>query len=898
MDEQVQINILVVEDNIGDFDLIEAYLEDAEDVTCQLFHAPSLSDAKLVLLEKDIDLILLDMGLPDSSGLEGLKALKESGLTTAAVVMLTGMNDDKLGMDAVQFGAQDYLIKNTLDAKKLNRTIRYATERQNLSKKLDQALKDTQEAQNTMNRCINNASVGIWDINLVDNKMYLSSQWQLMLGYAEVEHEDAESWWKSLVHPDDLESVLFEIEQHEKNLTRRYDSEHRLKHKDGHWVWVYSSGATTCDADGTPLYRSGTTVDITERKMLEEKLKETLVELEKKEAIKDMFLANISHDIRTPMNAVLGFTELMLTQLKENKVDENVFRQHLQMIHNNGEMLNGLLSDLLEISRLQSGDVTLANNTFSLWELLESSGQLFYGQAKRKGLDIVFNFDSLLPQYFFADADRLRRIVFNLISNAVKYTEKGIISLSAFIKNDDLMIEVSDTGHGISDANKVRLFKPYERNEAHASEDGLGLGLPICRGLIELMGGEISVQDNPAGGSVFCIRLPCVKKNYSPAKLSHVVQVLCVCEEVSLAAHLGSIVEAWDGTFTHATILPENLSPFDHIVVDGALCKGIDTKDFFAMVRPDTQVAMMQEMLAESDMTSCINEAEKNRISLLTWPLCLSDIHMFLERRTSVTQQQETDEHVQELGGLTISGTILVVEDNPINQAVIQGMLNNLGLHFDMASNGEQALALYAEHRHPIVLLDLNLPDMSGQKVAEGIREIEQSSWGHAYISALTADARPELRSEIPQLDAFMTKPVSIGQLRSTLQTWLLLMHSINDEQMTSLFSILGDMEGIQKFANEAYKQLRQVPQNIRNELNSKDFEALFEQAHILKGTTGYLGAERLCRTCDILCEMTRDEAKLENLDAMKKCVKKIQTESKRVMFAMHLGVHLERNKN
>jgi PAS domain S-box-containing protein len=898
MGEQVKIKVLVVEDNIGDFDLIEAYLEDAKDVECQLFHVTSLADAKAQLTDTDIDLILLDMGLPDSSGLDGLQALKSGEQTNAAIVMLTGLNDDKIGMDAIHFGAQDYLIKNTLNTNKLNRTIRYATERQSLQKKLNQALIETQEAQNIVNRCINNASVGIWDINLTTNSMYVSSQWQHMLGYEETGLDDAEGWWQSLIHPDDLPRVLEIIAYHDQNHTRRYNSEHRLKHSDGHWVWVLSSGATTRAEDGTALFRSGTTVDITERKNLEVKLSEALTELEEKDALKDIFLANISHDIRTPMNAVLGFTELMLSQIKENKIDLNIFHQHLQTIHNNGKMLNGLLSDLLEISRLQSGDVTITKSTFSLWELLESSGKLFYGQAKEKGLDVFFDFDPAVPHYFHTDADRLRRIVFNLISNAVKYTENGSVKLSAFVKNDSLFIQISDTGYGISDADKERLFQPYERNEAHASEDGLGLGLPICRGLITLMGGEISVHDNVGGGTTFCVQLPISAKKFSPATLSHPVNVLCVSEDVELLEKFESIIGTWGGSFTSLHTLPNQVTDFDHIIIDATLSKSIDFSMFFTKINTNTQVALLQEMLTESDMMASINQADMHRISMLTSPLCLSDIHIFLERSTSISQIKDTDEHVKELGGLAIAGKILVVEDNPVNQAVIQGMLNNLGLHFDVASNGKQALDLYAAHRHPIVLLDLNLPDVSGKEVAKGIRELEQSGWGQAYISALTADARPELRDEIPQLDAFMTKPVSIGQLRSTLQSWLLLLTTVNHEQLDSMFEILGDKDAMQKFFSDVYQQLRNVPENILQHVKDGDHKATFQQAHILKGLTGYIGAERLSRRCETLCEMTRDEVLSANLEAIQECAYKIEREAKRVMFAIHMGVHLELSKS
>jgi CheY-like chemotaxis protein/HPt (histidine-containing phosphotransfer) domain-containing protein len=412
------------------------------------------------------------------------------------------------------------------------------------------------------------------------------------------------------------------------------------------------------------------------------------------------------------------------------------------------------------------------------------------------------------------------------------------------------------------------------------------------------MGGEISVHDNPGGGTTFCVRLPISEKKFSIATLSHPVNVLCVSEDVELVEKLEGIIGTWGGSFTSLPALPNELTDFDHIIIDAALCECIDCNAFFAKIKANTQVALLQEMLTESDIITKLNQAsDGHQISVLTSPLGLSDIHVFLERSTSTNQTRDTDEHVKELGGLAIAGKILVVEDNPVNQAVIQGMLDNLELHFDMASNGEQALELYAAYRHPIVLLDLNLPDISGKEVAKDIRELEQSGWGQSYISVLTADARPELRDEIPQLDALMTKPISIVELRSTLQACLLLFSRINSEQLNAVFDIVGDKDAIQMFASEAYKQLRTVPKSILEHIEAENYKVVFEKAHILKGTAGHIGAERLSRRCEAICDMTRDKVLSNDLETLQESARKVKREAKRVMFAMHMGMHLELNK-
>jgi len=884
-----EMRILIVEDNPGDAELIEAYLEEVNDVRWQVDHVSCIVDAQAELLRAAADIVLLDMNLPDSTGLSGLKKLRNMCDVSTTFIVLTGLDNQDMAVDAIQHGAQDYLVKTGLTPAVLMRSIHYAVERQQLHKKMLQTQLQAERATEMMNRCIENADVGIWDYNLHRNEMYLSRHWKKMLGYEDHHVETTEAWWLSLVHPDDLDLVLGAIEAHVQQRTTGYHTEHRLLHRDGHWVWVFSSGAMTWGEHGEPLYRSGTTVDISDRKRLEEVLNDTLLKLRQQVKLKDMFLVNISHDIRTPMNAVLGFTELMLNHLYQGRMDKQLFRQHLEVIQSSGQLLNGLLTDLLEFSRLQSGDVTITKKNFPLWEMIETSTLLFYQQANEKGLTFDLCIDPALPMYMNHDGDRLRRVLYNLVSNAVKYTQEGHVCIRAELQDKVLNISVEDTGPGIDDTIKDILFQPFERNIEHEQLDGFGLGLPICQGLVALMGGELELKDRQGGGCIFSILLPLHKQALS-AQLSAHQQVLCVSDDDRCAKRVHQAVELWGGSCQVVTVMPENTAKFDAVVVDA---RGSDEAGFdvgmVASLKPSTtRLAMIQHLFGDTMSQGTQSEEDWNQITALTWPLRLSELHQFLESR-------EHDQHPSSsISAMHIPAEILVVEDNAINRQVVGGMLNQMGVRYVFAIDGEEALAAYREKPYPLVLLDLNLPDITGKSVAQGIRAMEREHWGYSYIVALTADARPEIRSEIPQLNEFLTKPISSEQLYKALQSWQHRFTSIEHQQFMEVLKMLGSQEAMRAFVQEGFKQLREIPLTLQVFRLEQSYPEMFDAAHTLKGTASYLGALRLTDLCERLCVLTDDKLVEFNHREIEIIMGKLEDEVSRVKHGLHMEAFCE----
>jgi PAS domain S-box-containing protein len=364
---------------------------------------------------------------------------------------------------------------------------------------------------------------GVWDWNVVTNQSFLSKHWKGMLGFKENEISDRYEEWLNRVHPDDLPMALAAIEKHQLGESEFYESEHRLQHRNGQYIWTYSRGMViNRDADGKPLRMIGTQTDISNHHRLHEELKqhrdhlEMLVasrtaELETAKALADAanqsksaFLANMSHEIRTPMNAILGLTHF-LQRDKPNPVQS----ERLNKLDSAGRHLLSVINDILDLSKIEAGHLVLENIDFPLTSILNQVHNLIEEQALAKGLSIEIDTDSV-PRWIKGDPTRLRQSLLNYAGNAVKFTDRGTIRLCSRLLHEDadnlwVRFEVRDTGLGIAPEKMPTLFNAFEQADVSTTRKygGTGLGLAITRRLARLMGGEAGVESRLGLGSTF-----------------------------------------------------------------------------------------------------------------------------------------------------------------------------------------------------------------------------------------------------------------------------------------------------------------------------------------------------------------------------------------------------------
>ena len=330
-----------------------------------------------------------------------------------------------------------------------------------------------------------------------------------LLGYEASAGGYPHALWNELIHPDDRAANHEAYLRHERGETEVYEHVYRIRAADGSWRWMLERGRLVeRGEDGRPLRMVGTQTDITARRELE-RAREEAAQAQAASRAKTEFLARMSHELRTPLNAVLGFTQLMQIDRTEPPGPEQ--RRRLQLIREAGEHLLHMINDLLDLTRIESGGLALAPSRIELRELVLQVFALLSEAAARQGVSL-----ELLPGPLLAvDADRtrLKQVLINLVSNAIKYNKPGgRVDLTVEPAGDGLfLIAVADTGVGIAEEHLQRLFEPFQRGPHERSGiEGSGIGLALTQALVLRMGGTLGVQSRPGEGSVFSVRLPVV----------------------------------------------------------------------------------------------------------------------------------------------------------------------------------------------------------------------------------------------------------------------------------------------------------------------------------------------------------------------------------------------------
>jgi PAS domain S-box-containing protein len=294
---------------------------------------------------------------------------------------------------------------------------------------------------------------------------------------------------------------------------RPYLVEYRLLHADGSTRWLWENGTGVRNEAGELHWLDGVILDITERRRMEEALREAKENAEQAAAARASFVANMSHEIRTPMNSILGFTDVLLDG--EMPAEQ---RRHLDTIRSAGRALLRLLNEILDTAKLEKGAVELEQNDYNLLSLIDELSSTLAANARAKGLHVDIHYDAALPTCLRGDELRVRQVLTNLLDNAIKFTEKGSVTLRAELQGEQLHVAVSDTGIGIAPERLAAIFDPFTQADASMTRrfGGTGLGTTISKQLVELMGGKIWAESEPGQGTTFHILLPLVLARFAP----------------------------------------------------------------------------------------------------------------------------------------------------------------------------------------------------------------------------------------------------------------------------------------------------------------------------------------------------------------------------------------------
>lgn len=367
---------------------------------------------------------------------------------------------------------------------------------------------------------------GMWDWDIVNDKVYYSPHWEKMFGYETGAAPKSLEAVQSRVHPDDLVGMFEEVTKYLNKEIPTYNYEFRMFHCDGTLLWTMHRALAMFDEKGNATRMIGTTTDITTIKNSENFLLEAKEEAEKANKLKSEFLANMSHEIRTPMNAILGFTEILSLEIENKK-----HKEYIEIISQAGKNLISLLNDILDLSKIEVDKIEIMPEEVNIKKLLEELYGLFNVTQKNKEINFTLSISEQLNENVFIDELRLKQILYNLIGNSFKFTKKGNISLDTSLSSDGqkLIFTISDTGIGIPEDQQQLIFESFRQQDAQSTRNygGTGLGLAISKRLVQLMGGHIALKSEVNKGSMFIVSVPYIstKKGISKIRIPELKEI-------------------------------------------------------------------------------------------------------------------------------------------------------------------------------------------------------------------------------------------------------------------------------------------------------------------------------------------------------------------------------------
>lgn len=502
------ITILVIEDNPSDQCLLQEHLEGTGLTIAHIKMVETLTEAVGLLSVQQFSLIFLDFYLPDSSGLDSYIRIANIN-PRIPVIILSGLDDTDISLNAISLGAQDFLIKGEFNAYTLEKAVRYSIER----KKNLELIEENNERYDFISKATNDV---IWDWDLLTNavkwrghglKNYLSKDISMDLIPG--------NFWVNGLHPDERKITTYQLYKTILNGGASWEGDNRFLRSDGSYAHINTRGYMLTNADKKPIRMIGCIQDITDRKNAELEARQAKIDADEARKTQEQFLANMSHEIRTPMNGVIG-----MTQLLGNTILNEEQKEYIEIIKESAGNLMVIINDILDLTKIVAGKITIDKVDYVFADVVKNSIQITRFKAEEKGISLNYSVDKNIHRVLMGDPFRLNQLLVNLIGNAIKFTEQGEVNVRVNLLQEtaetvSLEFSVQDTGIGIEEEKLDSVFERFTQASSDTTRKygGSGLGLTITRQLIQLQGGSIHLKSRQGEGSTFTFYLEIKKGN-------------------------------------------------------------------------------------------------------------------------------------------------------------------------------------------------------------------------------------------------------------------------------------------------------------------------------------------------------------------------------------------------